>query len=1062
MRPWKLLLPLLASTLCFAAQPDRIPGAIDSSQMVALPRSVHPKAQPRYDQGSVDPSLQFGYVTLAVAPSPSQQAAIDQLLAQQQDRFSPNYHKWLTPEQYADRFGMSQNDLNKITAWLKSQGFTVLSVPRGRNSVIFSGTAAQIQSAFNTEIHRYNINGEPQIANSVPVSIPAALNGVVTGIRGLTSFHPKPMYVRPVRSGKTRGPHPSYTTTIDGSTEYILAPGDIATIYDLNPLYNATTPIDGTGQKLAIIGQTDVYLADINDFRSGFGLSQISGCTTNASGIVTACDSTNFQYVVVAGVTDPGTPSTCGDLVESDLDIEWSGAVARNAQIIFVNAPATFNSDCTNIMNNGGVNSALVYAIENTTAPVISMSYGICEADAESLETELQQGNMEGITIMNSAGDTGAAGCDNDPPDNEINPPFSPAIGGLAVNYPASSQYVTGVGGTSVPSTEFTPTYWGASNGTNGGSALQYTPEVSWNDDVAFAQFCQSDPSNEFCTEGGPPPVSGWVDLTSAEAAQQDIWISIGSGGVSNCYNETAGGICESGFPKPTWQQAITIPGLTSPQSTYRFVPDVSLIASPNYPGYVFCTPLDQWVSGNPSTASTCASGIATGVDTYFSIVGGTSASSPVFAGIVTLLNQYLGSSGLSNINPTLYALAATPSNGAFHQITSGDSDVYCQEGTPAGQPPDVICPSTTGIIGFSASNADSTTGYNLVTGLGSVDANKLAIAWAESLAPPATFTLQTASNLSPSSISAGQSATATLTLTLTSGTSATINFTNSTSSPTSSTPGSCTAGLPPGALCTFSNPGDPSSPTSFTLTTANPTATVGLTITTQANMAIPTGVQSITVTGTASGTGGTTQTATVNLTVTANCVGTVCTQSFTITPASATYSVNAGGAASVAITVAGTGGFINTTTTPPTTALPLTYTCTQSSLPSEASCSFSPTSGNSVSATSVTLTISTTAPTTQLRPPLGRASRIFYALLLPGLFGIVFATGSRTRVARLLTLIVVLGFSTLWLGACSGGSNSSQNNPGTPAGSYSVVVNATTGGAVPLTNSFTVTLTVN
>src|SRR6202167_3698934 len=391
MRPWKLLLPLLASTLCFAAQPDRIPGAIDSSQMVALPRSVHPKAQPRYDQGPVDPSLQFGYVTLAVAPSPSQQAAIDQLLAQQQDRFSPNYHKWLTPEQYADRFGMSQNDLNKITAWLKSQGFTVLSVPRGRNSVIFSGTAAQIQSAFNTEIHRYNINGEPQIANSVPVSIPAALNGVVTGIRGLTSFHPKPMYVRPVRSGKTRGPHPSYTTTIDGSTEYILAPGDIATIYDLNPLYNATTPIDGTGQKLAIIGQTDVYLADMNDFRSGFGLSHISGCTTNANGVVTACNSTPtnyFQYVLVPGITDPGTPSTCGDIFESDLDIEWSGAIAKNAQIVFVNAPATFNTPCTEYTNNGGVNVALAYAIQENIAPVVSLSYGSCEDGNDSMETE--------------------------------------------------------------------------------------------------------------------------------------------------------------------------------------------------------------------------------------------------------------------------------------------------------------------------------------------------------------------------------------------------------------------------------------------------------------------------------------------------------------------------------------------------------------------------------------------------------------------------------------------------------------------------------------------------
>ncbi|MFZ0759420.1 MAG: protease pro-enzyme activation domain-containing protein, partial [Candidatus Sulfotelmatobacter sp.] len=216
MRSWKFLLPLFASTLCLAAQPDRITSPISSGRTVALARSVHPKAQPQYDRGAVEPSFALSYVTLVVAPSPSQQIALDQLLAQQQDRSSPNYHKWLTPEQYAERFGLSQNDVNKISAWLKAQGFTVLSVPRGRNAVIFSGTAAQVKSAFKTEIHRYDVNGEKHIANSSAVYIPAALNGVVTGIRGLADFRPKPMYVRPRRGSKAAGPHPSYTATISG------------------------------------------------------------------------------------------------------------------------------------------------------------------------------------------------------------------------------------------------------------------------------------------------------------------------------------------------------------------------------------------------------------------------------------------------------------------------------------------------------------------------------------------------------------------------------------------------------------------------------------------------------------------------------------------------------------------------------------------------------------------------------------------------------------------------------------------------------------------------------
>ncbi|MGC1434156.1 MAG: protease pro-enzyme activation domain-containing protein [Candidatus Sulfotelmatobacter sp.] len=1040
MRSLKLLLPLLASGLCFAQQPDRITGPIDSGQMVALPGHAHRYAKPEFDQGPVEPSFQFGRVTLVMAPSPSQQIALNLLLAQQQDRSSPNYHKWLTPEQFAERFGVSQGDINKITAWLESQGFQVFGVPRGRTSVGFSGTAAQIQSAFKTEIHRYSVDGQMHIANSTPVEVPAALNGVVTGVRGLTDFHPKPMYVRPVHGGRN-GTHPSYTSGVGAG--YVLAPGDIGTIYDLNPLYTASPAIDGTGQKLAIIGQTDIYLADIADFRSNFGLNTIS-CSTDANGIVTAtaCNTTNFQYILVPGVADLGTPSTCGDLPEADLDIEWSGATARNAQIIFVNAPATFNSQCTEITNNGGTNVSLAYAIDNVVAPVISMSYGLCEAEAESMESELQKGNAEGITIMNSSGDSGAAGCDGQPSNSTL--PYDPAIGGLAVNYPASSPEVTGVGGTSIPyPTFYNGTYWDSNSSSTvsfGDSANTNLEghEASWNDTAAFAQLCEEGDLNpQFCSQGGSKKVTGWVDITSAATAQQDLWVSAGGGGVSNCVTES-GVICEAGFPRPSWQ-AVTIPGQGSPQSTYRLVPDVSLLASPDFPGYIFCTPLDQW--GFTGTTSTCANGIATAIDTYSSIVGGTSASSPVFAGIVTVLNQYLGtgSGGLGNINPTLYSLAATPANGAFHQITNGDNDVYCLKNTPSGQPSDVICP-TAGVFGFDASSSDSTTGYNPVGGLGSVDGNSLAIAWKATLAPD--FAL-TASALNPTSISAGQSATSTLTISPISGSTAmVVNF----------SPSSCT-GLPTGATCSFN-------PASVTFTGLNsPTTTV--TIATLPNMAAS-GPTTITITPTnSSGTN-----TTVSLTVTAT------TESFTLAATNgATFPVTVGGATSVIIAVNGMNGFIVGSGASAATALPLTYTCTGSPslATAEIACQISPGNGQPTSATSVSISLTTTAPTAQLRRPLDRGSRIFYAMLLPGLFGIVFAAGSRTRGARLLSLIVVLGFSTLWLGSCDGGGGGGTTippNPGTPAGTYVVTIGATTtGGANNLANSnapYTITLNVS
>jgi hypothetical protein len=1038
MRSWKLFLLLFfVPTLCFAAaQPDRIPGLINSHQMMALPGSLHPGAQPQFDQGAVDPSYQMGYVTLIVAPSPSQQAALDLLLAQQQDRKSANFHKWLTPEQYAVRFGMSQKDVSKITTWLESQGFTVLQVARGRNAVTFSGTAAQIQIAFNTAIHRYQVNGENHIANSTPVSLPAALSGVVTGVRGLHDFRLKPMYVRPAFSS-ANGPHPHYTTTVNGNTDYFIAPGDITTLYNLSPLYNASTPIDGTGQKLAIVGQTDIYLADLVDFRNGFHLPTFT-CTTGNTGLITSCNTTNFNYILLG--TDPGSPSL-GDLFESDLDVEWSGAVARNAQIIFINAETA-----------NGVNDALAYAIDHTSAPVISMSYGACEQQAGTLETELQQANLQGITIMNSAGDTGSAECDYNPPGTTNTftppPPYQAADGGLAVGYPSSSPEVTGVGGTSIPAGDYTSAFWAPTNDpTYGGSALVTLigQEVSWNDDEALGAYCQANPgpSGSFCNPGSPSVV-----VTSAETYQEDYWISIGGGGVSNCFNPSTS-LCTAGFARPTWQSAITIPGLTSPQSTYRLVPDVSLLASPNFPGYIFCTPVEELSTTAPyktESTSSCATSVQDAADGTVvsgnfvinpSIVGGTSASSPVFAGIVALMNQYLGGSGLGNINPTLYALAAAPANGVFHTVDSGDSNVYCQGATPSGQPADVICPGntgTTGVFGFEASSADTTTGYNLVTGLGSVDANALSIAWKAFLNPDFQFSPPP----NPVTVAAGASATTVLTITPISGSSPeVINF----------SPSSC-AGLPTGASCSFNPP-------SVNFTGSNsPTTT--LTISTIPTMTVPTSASTITITPTSPANVSTT----VSLTVTAT------TETFSISTNASTFQVSPGGTASVPITVSSSTGFITGSGSAAATAVPVTYSCSGIPTTAEIACNFTPGNGQSITQTAVTLNLVTTAATSQSRPPLGGTSRgVFYAVLLPGLFGIVLLGGSRTRGVRLLSLIVVLGVSTLWMGACGGGSNSSQKNPGTPAGSYTVTVNATTGGSVPIANTgtpLTVTLTVN
>jgi subtilase family serine protease len=777
-----VLIASLFSSPSYAAVQDRIAGSLSNGQTVTLKGNVHRRALPQFDQGPVDPAMRMGTMTLMTQPNAAQQRALTQLLAQQQDLKSANYHKWLTPEQYADRFGLTQNDLQRMASWLKAQGFTMIHPARGRNWISFTGTAAQVHGAFGTEIHRFNVNGELHYANSTAPVIPSGLGGIIAGVRGLHDFRPRPMGIR-----RNTGVRPAYNSSFFGP---LVAPGDIAAIYDINSLYSAG--IDGSGQKLAVMGQTDIYLADITDFRTGFGLTAIS-CTTDSTDVITACDDSHFSYVLNG--TDPGL-STNGDISEADLDVEWAGAVARGAQIIYVNSSDVFTS--------------FYYAIDNNVAPVISLSYGICEfgdnfvlsSSGQPLadESELQKASSMGITFVNSTGDTGAAGCDSGATVTTTNL----ATQGLAVSYPASSPEVTGVGGTAIPLANLTSQFWGTTNASDGASTTSYIPEQVWNDNAEIGEFCVQNPTNTFCKQGGSTAVTGWVPITDALSAQNDIGISSTGGGASNCAVQTSdNSACVSGFPKPSWQ-TVTVSG----QGNVRLTPDVSFLATPNFPGYIFCTQLSEL--GLSGTGSSCSTGIANAVDNNQSIIGGTSASAPVFAGIATLLNQYLGATGgLGNVNPTLYALAATPSNRAFNPVTTGDNTVYCAGGEPSTQPVAYRCPGasgTTGVIGFQASTADATTGYNLVTGLGSVNVNSLATAWSASLAPGFSIAPTAASY----QVTQGGSIDATVTVALVGGFTGPVSF-DCTDPATAST---CTA---PNAINATSN-------VSFHITTTAPT----------------------------------------------------------------------------------------------------------------------------------------------------------------------------------------------------------------------------------------------
>lgn len=242
---------------------DRLLGPLDLSRTVTLGHS-QPRALARYDQGAVDFAFPIPYVTMLLKPGVAQQADLDRLLADQQDRSSPNYHRWLTPQQFADRFGPGDAGISTLVAWLNSQGMKVHDVAHGRQWITFSGAAGDIGRALHTEIHRYSVNGRDHFANATELSIPAAFQGVVAGFSGLDDFYKRTSPSLPTNV-VTLGP--AYTSS---HGNHYLAPADFATIYDIDPLYAAG--IDGTGQSIAVVGTSDIFFEDIESFQSEFNL----------------------------------------------------------------------------------------------------------------------------------------------------------------------------------------------------------------------------------------------------------------------------------------------------------------------------------------------------------------------------------------------------------------------------------------------------------------------------------------------------------------------------------------------------------------------------------------------------------------------------------------------------------------------------------------------------------------------------------------------------------------------------------------------------------------------
>jgi hypothetical protein len=668
--------------------PGRITQAVDIENLVTLRGNTHPLARPEYDQGAAPDSLPMERMLLVLQRSAEQEAALRKLLDEQQIKSSPNYHMWLTPEQFGQQFGPADADIQAVTDWLGSQGFQVSRVAAGRTVVEFSGTAGEVREAFHTEMHKFVVNGEEHWANASDPEIPAALAPVVAGFASLNNFPRQPMIHRVgafSRSKATRKVQPLFTYLAScgssGGTCYYFAlgPTDFGTIYNVLPLWNANT--DGTGQTIAVVGETNINPQDVAEFRAMFGLP------------------VNPPNVILNG-PDPGIN---GDELEADLDVQWSGAVAKGATIDLVVSETTETTP--------GIDLSALYIIDNNLAPVMSESYGVCEAELgaggnQFHDTLWEQAAAQGITVLISAGDSGSAGCDS------ANRGETAAQYGLAVNGLASTPFNVAVGGTDINDVGEWSTYWNFTNNpTTQASAKSYIPESTWN------YSCAASGSLTGCT---PPPNSEYLDY--------GLYLVAGGGGPSSCINPTGtfpNVTCSGNYSKPSWQS-----GAGVPNDSARDIPDVSLLAAV----YVVCQ-----MDANASRGGNSSSCDLNAPYMDFQSAAGTSASVQVFGGIMALVNQRYGRQG--NANYVLYPMAArsgascnsspaavNDSSCTFYDVTVGNNSVICKGGSPN-------CSNTIpGQYGIMVSNGSpaypTTTGYDLATGLGSVNAANLVNNW--------------------------------------------------------------------------------------------------------------------------------------------------------------------------------------------------------------------------------------------------------------------------------------------------------------------------------------------
>ena len=698
-------------------------------------------------------SARMNHLQLILSAGPLRRAQMEQLIANQHNPKSAQFHKWISPAEFGNEFGVSNSDVAAVTSWLTSQGFTVNNIYPNKTQIDFSGTVAQVNSAFHTQENIYTLKDGKHLANASNISIPSSMKNLIVGVMGLNDFHAQPLVKTPkiahwdaskkgfvAKSKGTNAPRISQAISFNDGAFRGLAPNDLARIYNTMPL--RANGVTGAGITIAVVEDGDMNPADWTNFVNTFNLAQYGG---------------TFNLVRPAPQQGPtnciAPPAFFGESGETVLDAEWATAIAPGANIVVASCsdydvnygPATSNFfggvfiAATNLINNPD---------EGSRPNIISASYGYGEyftdaASKSAIDLMWAQADAEGISVFVSTGDSGS------------NPSFNGGLingyqGNTAVdaNSFATSPHVTGVGGNDLADIldGTTSQYFASTPSAVGGSALGYVPEIPWNQSCANGVAAKAMGFNSavaFCSEYLKWDPSGYYATSEA-----------GSGGPSSV------------DAKPAWQRKV----FNAAMDQSRDLPDVSLFAG-SYGGYTWVITCTNYDPCTPDFSGPTA------------LSGGTSLSSPMFAGIQALIDQGLTRNSLppnqGNAAPTLYALASLEYGGSsgpapaslaacsadngnngtancvFHNITRGNISTQCFEPTNGAfttpncyyyglvaQNNDKLGLTTTDATpaGYGVSNKayGAQPGWSFASGLGSVNAKNLLIAWRAFInAPP-------------------------------------------------------------------------------------------------------------------------------------------------------------------------------------------------------------------------------------------------------------------------------------------------------------------------------------